>query len=395
MSTQLLNRFRPYIGFLLMSTIVLYYAGLNWGLQPLGFGIFFPLTFVVTLAMDKTTSIFKRQETLLFLLFLILSFVAVFYPDIDFEKFNFTITKILAAFIGAYIGIGLCDKLDLEDYFHVAYILVLILIIYAEYSLGTFNPTKFYAPTAARGDFLYNANYYSYMALFANFSIFRLHLKYRGMWTFFGLVLIPILSIAISFTTQSRSGLIFILLINALFWFWVNKPKVKNPIYAIFRKVLMLLISFAFIFQFINIYTNSSIENRISSTSNEESRGQLIKRGIEVFIDHPFAGVGAGNFVNFSKTRHMTHNNYTEALVEHGFFVGLLIIAVFLLPFFKSFKLYLTNKSNPEFKLSLLFFFTFLFFNNIYVFYRASNAMMYFFLMIGIHYRLFEKKNQA
>ncbi|MBD0778836.1 O-antigen ligase family protein [Maribacter sp. ANRC-HE7] len=394
MNIQLLNRLRPFIGFLLMATIVLYYAGLHWGLQSLGFGILFPLTFVITLAIDKSASIFQRQEMLLFLLFLIFSFVAVFYPNIDFEKFNFTITKILAAFMGAYIGIGLCNKLDLEDYFHIAYILVLILIIFAEYSLGTFNPVTFYAPSAARSDFLYNANYYSYIALFANFSVFRLHLKYRNTWTLGGLIVIPILAIAISFTTQSRSGLIFIILINALFWFWVNKTKIRNPIYAIFRKVLMFLISLAFVLQFINIYTNSSIENRMSSTSNEESRGQLIKRGIEVFLDHPITGVGAGNFINYSPTRHMTHNNYTEALVEHGFFIGLLIIAVFFLPFFKSFRLYLTNKSNPEYKLSLLFFFIFLLFNNIYVFYRASNSMMFFFLMIGIHYKLLETKNQ-
>ncbi|MRX63766.1 O-antigen ligase family protein [Maribacter luteus] len=396
MNHQFRGFIRPIIGVLIFLTILLYYAGLNWGLNAIGFMVLFNLLFVVTFSIDLGRTMFNRPEMLLFLIFLLLSFVAVFYPDIDYESFNFTITKILAAFMGAYIAIALVQILDLEDYFHFGFIIALLLIIYAEYSAGTFKPMTFYAPTASRHDFLYNANYYSYMGLFASFSIFRLHLKYRNAWTFAGLVLIPLSAIAIAFTAQTRSGLIFVILVNALFWFWVNKPKKKNPIYSIFRKLLLLGISLFLTFQFINIYTNSSIENRLSSTSaKEESRGYLIKKGIEVFIDHPFTGVGPGNFINYNKRRQMSHNNYVEALVEHGIFIGPIILLVFLLPFYKSFKLYVTNKSNPEYKLSLLFFGIFLLFNNIYVFYRASNAMMYFFVMLGIHYRFLDNKNQS
>lgn len=394
MNNQVSGKLKHFIGILVLATVIFYYAGSNWGLKAMGLNILFNLLFVITLALDKAMSIFRRQELVLFLLFLLLTFAAVFYPHIDYELFNFTITKILAAFMGAYIGLTLCKTLDLEDYFLFAFVLAFVLIIYAEYTLGHFNPVTFYAPTAARDDFLENANYYSYMALFANFSIFRLHLKYKNTWTLLGLMLIPFLGIAISFTTQSRSGLIFILLINALFWFWVNKPKIGNPVYTIMRKLLLLIFTLVLSFQFISVYTNSSIEDRISSTSNEESRGQLAKRAIEVFMDYPITGVGPGNFVNYSRGGKMSHNNYTEALAEHGFFIGFLIIFVFILPFFKSWRLFLTNKGNPEYKLNVLFFFIFLLFNNIYVFYRASNAMMFFFLMLGIHYKLLETKKQ-
>ncbi len=382
------------IGILIISTILFYYAGEPWGLDTIGLMVLLNLLFVVAFAVDKGWSIFKRQEVLLFFLFFLLTFLAVFFPDVDYEWFIFSITKILAAFFGAYIGIVFCKTYNLEDYFYYGFILAFFLIVYAEYTLGHFNPSTFYLPTVRRGDFIYNANYYSYMAFYANFSIFRLHLKYRNKLTLLGLFLVPLVAIAMSFAAQTRSGLIVILLINVLFWTWVNKHKLVNPIASIFRKFLMVLVSVFFVFQFIEIYSNSSIENRISSTSKDEGRGTLLQEGIEVFLDNPFTGVGLGNFKNYSGSGQMSHNSFVEALAEHGFFIGILIILVFVLPFFKSFKLFLTNKSNSEFRLSLLFFFIFLIYNNIYAFYKATSAMMFLFLMIGVHYNLAESQKQ-
>tara|TARA_R110001583_G_scaffold176867_2_gene331716 strand:+ start:185 stop:592 length:408 start_codon:yes stop_codon:yes gene_type:complete len=130
----------------------------------------------------------------------------------------------------------------------------------------------------------------------------------------------------------------------------------------------------------------------MSSTNKGEERGHLIETGFEVFMNFPFSGVGAGNIQKYADG-FFTHNTYLEALSEHGLFVGLIIILVYVLPFFKSFKLYKSNTANPNYKLSLLFFSIFLLFNNIYVFYKASFAMMYFFLMIGNYYNLLNNKN--
>ena len=392
MNRQLFEKLRPIIGVFIIATIISYYAGLNLGLEELGFKVLFPGLFIFSIVLDKASS-FRKQEIIWFLLFLILALIAVFYPDIDFVRFSFAFNKIIVAFMGAYIGISLCNtKFNLEDYFHIAYILSLAIIIYFEYSSGNFNPVTFYAPTASRGDFGYNANYYSYMSLFANFSIFRIHLKYKKTWSLIGLFFVPLLGLAISFTTQSRSGLIFILLINVLFWFWAYKPKITNPIHLILRKTILITITLTLAFQFYSVYNNSNIENRMSSTNKGEERGHLIETGFEVFMNFPFSGVGAGNIQKYADG-FFTHNTYLEALSEHGLFVGLIIILVYVLPFFKSFKLYKSNTANPNYKLSLLFFSIFLLFNNIYVFYKASFAMMYFFLMIGNYYNLLNNKN--
>ena len=391
MNPALLKRLRPLIGVLVIATITFYYAGLNMGLYEIGFIVLFPMLFALTLVIDKTTSIFRKQESFLFLLFILLSLVSVFYPYFNMDYFVDDTNKIVAAFMGAYIAIALSTKLNLEDYFHIGFIVALVLLIFFEYRMGNFSPTTFYAPTASRDDFSYNANYYSYMSLFANFSILRLHLKYKKLWTIIGVFLVPVLGLAISFTTQSRSGLIFTLLINALFWFWVNNPKLKNPLFSIVRKGMLVVLTGTFLFYLFSVYSDSSIEERVSATSTEDSRGHLAKKGFEVFADRPLTGVGTGHFPKLSNTGKVTHNNYIEALSENGLIIGSIVILVFVLPFFKSFKLFLKRKSSPEIKLNLLFFSVFLLFNNIYIFYKASYGMMFFFVMLGIHYNLSEK----
>ena len=381
------------LGILIITTIVLYYGGLNLGLDRIGFIIFFPILFLLAIEKDKFYTLFKYAEIRVFLLFLLLSFTAVFNENIDIGDFNFAIFKILASFMAAYSAIALSSKGNLEFYFHVGFIICFVLICFFEYNSGNFNLYTFYAPTATRSDFMYNANYFSYMGLFANFSIFRLYLKYNNKWTRLGLLIIPFLGVAISFTTQSRSGFILIILVNAIFWFWINIKKYKSPIYALTRKVLLLIVAFVVAFQFVTLYSESNIKTRLASDKSDDDRSHLAAIGFETFVNNPFVGVGAGNFINFNRAKVFTHNTYLEALAEHGVLIGSFILLVFILPFIKSFRLFLTNKSNPEFKLNLLFFLVFLMFNNIYVFYKASNAMMFFFIMLAGHYKLLRKSN--
>ncbi|MFS4469272.1 O-antigen ligase family protein [Maribacter sp. 2210JD10-5] len=375
------------IGSFLIITIVFYYAGLHLDLQELGFTILFPSLFLLALALDIKTIAINSKEITIYLLFLILSMVSIFYENIVVDQFLFSTPKILASFMAAYVAVALNkNNKNYEDFFHYGYLLILFFIIFFEYLLGNFNILEFYKPQVSRGVFLYNANYYSYISLFANFSIFRLYLKYPNKLTVFGCFILPILALAMSFTTQSRSGLLFVILINIAFWFWVNTLK-KNvhPLKKLFRKVILVVGALFFSIQFFNFYSQSSIQER---ATQDGGRGYLFKRGLEVFAEYPFTGVGTGNFIYYNKGGLFTHSSYSEALAEHGLFIGGLMILVFVLPLIKSFKLYWENKTNTEVKLSLLFFATFLIYNNVYVFYKASFAMMYFFLMIGIHYQI-------
>ncbi|UJH67027.1 O-antigen ligase [Allomuricauda sp. SCSIO 65647] len=299
----------------------------------------------------------------------------------------------IASFMCAFIALSFNQDDRFERFFHFGFITSIVLLIFFEYRVGNFSLIGFINPTVSRGDFLNNANYYSYISLFANFSLFRLHLLYKNRFTYLGLLLLPPLMLAMSFVTQSRSGLLFILIINVIFWYWVVNSAHQKSYIKVLRFLSLGIITIFLAIQFIGVYSQSSIRGRVEAT-DRDARGALVELGLEAFMDHPFLGLGLGQFPRYSKTGLFTHNTYVEALAEHGFFIGGVVILVFVLPLFKATSLLRRFSKNQFIKLNFLFFFIFLFYNNVFVFYKASSAMMFFFLMIGIQQRL-EKKHSA
>ena len=287
----------------------------------------------------------------------------------------------------SYIPLGLNKNKDYEVYFHIGFIISMVSLILIEYSLGNFSLTGFASTKASRGRFFYNANYYSYISYFANFSLFYLHLKYRNIATTTSLIILPLLLLILAFITQSRSGLLFILMLNGLFWFTITKDNKSNIIKKVVKKVILIAITFFFVFKLIDTYQNSQIKNRVTNSS-EDSRTILAYEAINVFTQYPFTGVGLGQFPNYTKSRQFSHNSYTEVLAEHGIIGGLLLIALFGIPTYRSFKNLKNDIKNPVLRLNFLFFTSFLLYNNAYVFYKASYAMVYFFLIISIQHKM-------
>ena len=230
-----------------------------------------------------------------------------------------------------------------------------------------------------------NANAYSYFCIFANFSLFYLYLKFKNKLLFLSTLILPLLFLVIAFTTQSRAGLLLITTINICFWLFINKPINPSKFRKITRKFVIILALIILGFQFLKIYQGSRIQNRVTQTANKkDSREILIEEGIEVFIQNPILGVGLGQFPFYSKYRLFTHNSYTEILAEQGVIGGILLFSFYLIPTFKSIKNYRSDKNNPLYKFYLLFFITFLIYNNFYVFYKFPFSMMYFFLIISL-----------
>ncbi|MDM9632799.1 O-antigen ligase family protein [Robiginitalea aurantiaca] len=380
-----------FLGFLIIVMIVTYFTGLYNGTQKIGFTVLFPTLFLLAIANDIRTFYIKKTEILIYLLFVLLCLASVYYSDFDFQRFEMVYPKIIAAFMGGYIALSFTKNKSYEDYFHLAYILASLMLFYSEYRTGTFGLSGFYKQSGSRAVFTYNANYYSYFSFFANFSIFRLHLKYKNLYTGLGLIIIPVISILMSFVTQSRSGLIFVLTANILFWIWINKIKFINPLKQLFAKSIMIITGILVLFQFSRIYFQSSIQSRISSNISEDGRTYLMKEALNVFFEYPFLGVGTGNFVKYNPYHLFSHNSYTEALAEQGILIGGLIIVLFFLPFIKSTKLLLRNKADSNVKLAWLFFALFMLLNNVYVFYEASYAMLYFFVYVGFLYHIESK----
>tara|TARA_R110001606_G_scaffold374174_2_gene531894 strand:+ start:288 stop:1499 length:1212 start_codon:yes stop_codon:yes gene_type:complete len=327
-----------------------------------------------------------KKEFSLFLLIFLSSFSTVFYY-IGYDEFIRNVYLMLGAVIGAFVVIGLTKKIDYSLYFHLGYIfsiLALFLIMIKEGNITV----NFASALDYRNRFMLNANAYSYYCVFANFSLFYLYLIYKNRILLFSLFLLPLIFLVIAFTTQSRAGLALIILINIMFWFFVNKSDNLSRLKKLFKTILYLIIFLAISYKFMEIYEGSRISSRISQTAErEDSREILFKEGIEVFTENPIFGVGLGQFPFYSRYNLFTHNSYTEILSEQGIIGGIFLFSLFLIPTFKSFNNFRKDSKNPIFRCNLLFFIVFILYNNAYVFYKFPFSMMYFFLIISIQNR--------
>jgi O-antigen ligase len=103
--------------------------------------------------------------------------------------------------------------------------------------------------------------------------------------------------------------------------------------------ILFLVPAAALIFW---LYAGSTLESRFEATNTDsttnkevaeaagsaEQRKQLLIRSLEVTAEHPFFGVGPGNFVVISGNWHVTHDSYTQISAEGGIPALLLYVLI-------------------------------------------------------------------
>lgn len=369
-------------GVLLSIFIIINVAiGRYFNIQEWSSQIILPIIAVLSIKffiLDK-----KKNSILLVYVFLIVYalFGVFFLKDLDFFLNDFkNIIFALMASMGAYVFV---KSRNVDNYVHLSFIIASLLLIYFAYQNKNFTLLGFSSLSGRRDRFLFNANYYSYISYFANISILFLHLKYKSRTTFAGTIVLPILFMILAFITQSRSGLLFVILINSCFWFFINKPESLKSFKGLFRVIGLLSVSVFLIFKFLSIYSESNIQNRVSN-GTEDARSHLAKKGIEVFVEQPFTGVGLGQFPLQTRLRQFTHNSYAEILSEQGVLGGILLLFILVAPFLRGVSNIKRYKKDPFCKLQLLFFATFILYNNFYVFYKFPYAMLYFFTIVAL-----------
>lgn len=380
------SHYKPSIilGFFIIFVIIFLNAiGPYIQLQQIGtFGLV-PLLALITFFYDIKEFNSGKKELYIFTIILALSIITVFnYKGID--EFYRSLSLMTGALVSAYVVIGLTKKTNYDTFFHIGYILTIIILFFIMLYNGNIS-SGFASALDFRDRFLLNANAYSYYSVFANFSLFYLYLEYRNKALVALLITLPIVFLAITFTTQSRAGLFIIILINILFWVFVNKSFKKNIIKRIARVFILSIVFIIFIIKFIDLYEGSRISHRVNQTTErEDAREILFYEGIEVFVNNPVFGVGLGQFPFYSKLKLFTHNSYTEILAEQGIIGGVFLLMLYLTPTIKSYKNFRIDPKNSIYRCNLLFFIVFLIYNNAYVFYKFPFSMMYFFLIISI-----------
>lgn len=376
------------LGLLIILTIIFLNAlGPYLQLQKITTYGLVPLLFLIALKYNYLHPFQNRTEFFLIVFIFITSLISA-YTYINYEQLITGYTRQFSVILIVFIPLALNYKYDYTDYFHLGFIISILILIYIMYISGQFDLINFAKDSDSRDKLLINANTYSYLMFFANFSLFYLFQKYRSKVLLISLVIIPILFVIVSFVTQSRSGILILILSNVIYWLVINKIEKPTKVQRILRLITIAIIFTFLANQFWEYYKDSSIKNRFDVTANRvDARELLLVESFDVFIDNMIFGVGLDQIPNYTSLRLFSHNSYVEILAEQGIIGGILLLLLFGLPLRLCIKYVLKNSNDAVLKINLLFFIMFYFYNNFYPFYKFGFSMLYFFLILSIQYK--------
>ena len=376
------------LGLLIILTIVFLNAlGPYLQLQKITTYGLVPLLFLIALKYNYLHPFRNKTEFLLVILIFLTSLISAF-TYVNYGHLITGYTRQLSVILIVFIPLVLNNKYDYTDYFHIGYILSILTLIYIMYISNQFSLQNFASEIVQRDKFLINANTYSYLMFFANFSLFYLFQKYKRKFLLILLIIIPVLFVIVSFVTQSRSGMLILILSNVIYWLLINKIEKPTKIQKLLRSLTVILILFFLAFQFWGLYQNSTIKNRFDVTGNRvDARELLIIEAFDVFTENIIFGVGLDQIPNYTSIRQFSHNSYVEILAEQGIIGGVLLLLLFGLPLRQCIIYLLKNPKDMILKLNLLFLVMFYFYNIFYPFYKFGFSMLYFFLILSIQYK--------
>ena len=376
------------LGLLIILTIVFLNAlGPYLQLQKITTYGLVPLLFLIALKYNYLDPFQNRTEFFLIVFIFIASLISA-YTYINYEQLITGYTRQFSVILIVFIPLALNYKYDYTDYFHLGFIISILILIYIMYISGQFDLINFAKNSDSRDKLLINANTYSYLMFFANFSLFYLFQKYRSKILLISLIIIPILFVIVSFVTQSRSGILILILSNVIYWLLINKIEKPTKVQRILRLITITLIFTFLANQFWEYYKGSSIKNRFDVTANRvDARELLLVESFDIFIDNMIFGVGLDQIPNYTSLRLFSHNSYVEILAEQGIIGGVLLLLLFGLPLRQCIIYLLKNPKDMILKLNLLFLVMFYFYNIFYPFYKFGFSMLFFFLILSIQYK--------
>lgn len=258
----------------------------------------------------------------------ILPFIFVFYEIVSCAwAFNqevaisqlITQLQLFVLFFFSYIYIKRVGRL--EDYYNAIYLSGIGLIFYSLYVYGGLSGFLAIMSTGHRmGDLIGNEN--TYGLVFANAALVALyyfffnsekrHVLLAGLLIFFGF--------------SSGSKKVFFLLLIGLLFLILSKYGIRKLFKVLIYSFVSLLVGWMFIHLPIFSTILERLESYLSVTGNtsDNLRAELIRFGLELFMENPFLGYGLNNYQLFHWSGAYSHNNYIEVLVSLGI-VGFVI----------------------------------------------------------------------
>ena len=259
-----------------------------------------------------------------FVFYEIISCVWAFNQEVAISQL-ITQLQLFVLFFFSYIYIKKVGRL--EDYYNAIYLSGIGLIFYSLYVYGGLSSFLAIMSTGHRmGDLIGNQN--TYGLVFANAALVALyyfffnnekrHVLLAGLFIFFGL--------------SSGSKKVVFLLILGLFFLILSKYGVRKLFKVIVYSFTSVLVGLGLIHLPLFSTILERLESYLSVAGNtsDNLRAELIRFGLELFMENPFLGYGLNNYQLFHWSGAYSHNNYIEVLVSLGIVGFIIYYSIFI-----------------------------------------------------------------
>ena len=350
-----------------------------------------PFSFVVSFFQARRLFINKYLKLLIALyIWELISFAWASYPEVSIREYQ----RILGAFLISYI-IAVQAKRDniIIGLYSVFFVLYIGAWIYASNQMLIV--TDFEGSERLNDEKL-NANTMAYYTTYVTYGVFVIAqiIKskfWRKMFRILFFCMVP-LSFFTALTTASRQ-IIIIQLPTILLLIWQRYLQHSKKQKKIFYVMLLLVAVIIIIPIVADTYQNSFLAQRAETSIEDDSRTFLLQESIKVGFQHFPLGVGAGNYLMYSKTRHFSHNSYAELFANVGI-VGLVLYLMLIMSFI-SLQWNRYRRTNDKMFTSFLIFGIIYAIDQLFYVFYTDLWLISFFILVATHSDSYYKRHYS
>ena len=335
---------------LLFATMVTLSPSLN----KIALYVVIPLLCVITFIRKKNIIFTSKPLIIHFLLVLWMGFTSLNAVYVDAARDG--MIRLVSTFLLSVVIYGLAKKSSINiKWLYIVYMANFVSLMYYGYTVIGFE--KVYLSGERLNDETLNANSLAYFLFYSSFGLLMLtNWIITNIYEKIALGLIIILTIVVSVLTASRQ-VVFIQI--PLILGYIGLKYIRFTMKNIFKAIIVIPLLLVLLLPVLsNIFEGSTLEKRMSTDIEEDSRFELLVAATEVGIEHPVLGVGTSNFIFYNKRHEFSHSTYFELFAGNGL-IGLVLFISLLYHSLKlQYKRYKRTK-DIQFLFFILFFLVF------------------------------------
>lgn len=370
--------------------IILVLSTFNRGLNSVSLYIIVPVLSLYSIIRYRGEIIKFKPLIILYLLFVWILLSGLVADDLNL--YLATIKTLLGVVLLSTILY--CFSIKDVKYIHLFYLLYCIKFIYIFiYAINNDLLTTNISSTRFNLEEL-NANSFGYYAFFAISSsyLLLLHAKSKKIRSIIWILVFLCLSTGLIavIIAASRAGFLII----------TSSVLIMSIIYLLspfrWKSIFFVIVISGLISLSINnlrpILEDTYLFSRFGQIESD-SRLELLKDGLEVWLDNPIMGVGAGNLNQYVSRG--THSSYSELLGSNGIVGFLLFVFLLAEPLKKSYTLMVNKELSPKLVLFYVAFFIIYIFYNFFYWFYMNMFLLGYFILIRTQYELLSRSAES